>query len=110
MNKRSAVTLLLCMVMILTLFGCAATTPRAKYYEQQKLLNAVQNTMVDHYELGLLDAKTFQKNDHYIQIAKRQLDQAKAMLPDGGDTFDHLINLADSIIMAYLNDYTPKRE
>lgn len=90
----------LCLALLaLVLAGCAGPSAADRWFVARANLTTAQDTIGIAHDAGWIDDATLvDVVDPAVQTARRYLDQAFRLLPEGGDAFDHLMLLLDAVI------------
>ncbi len=88
-------TFLACLILFVV--SCAST-PTNRWAQARVTLTTGQNTALTLHEAGIIDDLMLVKADPYVKSARVALDAAEGYLPEGGDTFEILMDAAIAAI------------
>lgn len=81
------------LLLVASVAGCAAS-PTQQWAEARITLNTAQDALVDLHAAGVITDKDLVATEPIVKPARAALDAAEARLPDGGPTFEGLLQVA----------------
>ena len=85
-------------MLLLTLLAACSATPTQRWAEARIALTAAQDTIVDLYEANLISDAEMASTEPVIKPARRALEVAESKLPEGGPTFEQLLDMARAAV------------